>query len=66
MKIQYKNSDVIIGKRVTLGAVISSLAAFFAHFDPDNAPAYIAISIPVTFVAQVIVANWMGVTTHDE
>lgn len=63
MKATIGDNEIIIGKRVTIGAVITSIAAFFAHFDPENAAAYVSIAVPVTFVVQIVVANWVGVTS---
>lgn len=66
MKIERDGKpSIVIGKRVTLGAAINSITAIAAHFDPANAPAYIAIAVPITFIAQTIVANWMGITTAE-
>lgn len=67
MKIERANKPpIVIGKRVTLGAAINSIAAGFAHFNPENAAFYVSIAVPITFAAQVIVANWMGVTTSEQ
>lgn len=66
MKINREDKPpIVIGKRVSVGAVITSIAAIFAHFDPENAAAYVAAAVPITFAAQVIIANWIGVTTVE-
>jgi len=65
MKIQYKDKPIIIGKRVNLGAAVGSAAAAFAHFYPDNAPAIVAAAVPLTYALQVLVVNFLGVTTAE-
>ena len=64
MKIQTpKGNSVIIGKRVTVGAAINGTAAAIAHFFPDQAVAIISTAVPVTLIAQVLIARYAGVTT---
>ena len=58
-----KINNVVIGKRVTIGAAISSTAAVLAHIWPDHAPAIVAGAVPVTFAIQVFVANRFGITS---
>ena len=55
-------SNLIIGKRVTIGAAITSVCAMLAFIFPEKAPAIVAAAVPVTFAIQVIVANRFGVT----
>lgn len=55
-------NNIIIGKRVSIGAAITSTAGVLAHFYPEHAPAFIAASVPVTFAVQVFIANYFGVT----
>ena len=55
-------NNIVIGKRVSIGAAMTSLAAVFAFFFPDYAPAFVAAAVPITFVIQVIVANRYGIT----
>ena len=55
-------NNLVIGKRVTIGACITSTCAVFAFIFPAYAPAIIAAAVPVTFVIQVIVANRYGIT----
>ena len=63
MKIERKDAPpIIIGKRITAGAAITSVAAVFAHIFPDNAPAIISAAVPVTFVVQMIIVRKYGVT----
>ena len=63
MKIEREGKEpVIIGKRVTVGAAITSLATVFSSIFPEHATAIIASATVVTFVAQLIIAHWLGVT----
>lgn len=57
------NGAIIIGKRVPLGAAINGVAVIFAAIFPDHAVAIMATAIPITFVAQVLIARYGGVTT---
>ena len=63
MPVPLKVNNVVIGKRVTLGAAITSCAAALGHFWPDHAVAFTALSVPITFIAQVVLANRLGITT---
>lgn len=56
---------IIVGKRVTVGALVGSITAIMAHFVPQHAPAFMAASVPITMIAQIIIANWLGVTTNE-
>ena len=53
---------LIIGKRVGLGAAITSTAGVLAHFWPDHAAAFVGIAVPLTLVMQVWWVNKYGVT----
>ena len=67
MKISIEGKPpIVIGKRVTVGALITSLTAIATHFYPEHAPAIVAATVPITMVAQIIIANWIGVTSADE
>ena len=55
-------NGVIIGKRVQVGAAITSLAGFLTHFYPQHGPAFIAAAVPLTLFVQVWIANKYGVT----
>jgi len=57
---------VVIGKRTTIGAAITSTAGFLTHFYPEHGPAFIAAAVPITFIVQVWVANKLGVTTKED
>ena len=62
MKLQLKNKELIIGKRVTVGAGINGLAAVFGHLFPDHAPAIISAAVPLTLVTQLLIANTLSIT----
>lgn len=62
MKLNVGDKEVLVGKRVTIGAAINSTAAALAHFYPDHAPAIISVAVPITFIVQVLVARYWGVT----
>ncbi len=56
-------NGIVIGKRISIGAAITSTAGVFAHFFPEHAAAFIGIAVPVTFGVQLWVAKKFGVTT---
>ena len=56
-------NNIIVGKRVQIGAAITSTAAVFASFFPNQAVGIIAAAVPVTFLVQLYIANKFGVTT---
>jgi hypothetical protein len=66
MKIQVNDKELIIGKRVTIGAALGSVASVFAHFYPEHAPAIVSAVVPITFVLQLIIANYFGITERSE
>lgn len=53
-----------LGKRVKVGAAITSTAAVLAFYFPDHAPAIVAACVPLTLIAQTIVVKYFGVTTE--
>jgi hypothetical protein len=55
--------NVIIGKRVQVGAAITSVAAILAHIWPTHAPAFISAAVPITFVVQLWIVKKFGVTS---
>ena len=55
-------NGVIIGKRVQIGAAITSTAGILAHFWPVHAAAFIAAAVPITFGVQLWIARRFGVT----
>jgi hypothetical protein len=63
MKIEREGqATIVIGKRVTIGAAVTSTASVFASLFPEYASAILAASVAVTFIIQVIVANRYGIT----
>ena len=67
MKINRESGPpIIVGKRVTIGAAILGVANAIAHFYPEQAPAILAIVMPLTFVVQLLVVNYFGVTSNGE
>ena len=56
-------NGLIIGKRISIGAAITSLAGFLTHFFPDHGPAFIGAAVPITLLLQIWIANKYGVTT---
>ncbi len=63
LKIQAGGTNIVIGKRVTLGAVINSLVLIAGIYWPQHQQALLAAAVPLTFVAQVYVGNKYGITT---
>lgn len=64
MKLERTDAPpIVIGKRITIGAAISSVIAAIAHFYPQHAPALLSLSVPITFAIQVWVAHHYGITT---
>ena len=55
-------NNIIIGKRIPIGSVITSVAALFAVIFPQHAPMILALAVPLTFAVQVFVVNYFGVT----
>lgn len=67
MKIERQDKPpIVIGKRVAVGAVINSLTSILAFYIPEHAPAFVAAAVPITFIAQIIIANWIGITTVEQ
>ena len=60
MKLAVNN--VIIGKRVTVGAAIGSSAAILANIFPEYASSFVAGAVPVTLIAQILIARYGGIT----
>ena len=63
MKLQAGNTQIVVGKRVTVGAVITSTATAIAFFYPDYAVAIMASAVPITFIVQLLIAHYSSVTT---
>jgi hypothetical protein len=54
--------SVIVGSRIKIGAALNGIAGAAAYFFPDQAPAILSLAIPVTFAAQTLWVNLVGVT----
>lgn len=63
MKPTIGGKQIIIGKRVTIGAAIGGLGSAVAAIWPQYSQAILALVTPITFVVQVIIANRYGVTS---
>lgn len=62
MKANVAGKEIIVGKRVTVGAAIMGIASGLAHLYPDYAPAIISWATPVVFVTQILIARYGGIT----
>lgn len=58
-----KINNVVIGKRVTVGAAITSTAAALTHIWPEHGPLFVSMAVPITLVVQIWIANKFGVTS---
>ena len=66
MKIQAGKTQIVVGKRVALGAMIGSVATTFAALFPDYAVAIMGSVTAVTFFVQVAVAHFTSITTKEQ
>lgn len=57
--------NIVIGKRVTLGVVINSIAVALVDYYPDHATAIMAASTFLIFIAQIIIVNRFGITQPE-
>lgn len=62
MKPTIGGKQIIIGKRVSVGAAILGIANAIAYYLPEHAPAILALATPITLIAQVWIANQYGAT----
>lgn len=65
MKASIGETQVVIGKRVTIGAAVGSIATVLADLFPEYATAIVGGATAVTFFAQLLIANYMGITTKN-
>lgn len=63
--MQFSIKGIVIGKRVTVGAAITSLAAGFGFMFPDKAAAFTAFAVPVTLAVQIWIANYISITVKE-
>ena len=66
MKIQAGQTEIVVGKRVLLGAMVGSVATTFAALFPDYAVAIMGSVTAVTFFLQIAVAHFASITTKEQ
>ena len=57
-----KAGEIVIGKRVTVGAAIMGVSEAVQTFFPEYAPAIGQLTVPVIFLVQLFIANRYGIT----
>lgn len=65
MKLQAGETQIVIGKRVAIGAMVGSVATVFANIYPEHAPAIIGSVTAVTFFLQVAISHFTSITTKE-
>ena len=65
MKLQAGETQVVIGKRVTVGAMASSVATVLASLYPDYAVAIVGSVGAVTFFLQIAIGHFANITTKE-
>ena len=65
MKLQAGDTQIVVGKRVTIGAMVGSVTTVFANIYPDYAAAIVGSATAITFFIQLLVAHFASVTTKD-
>ena len=65
MKIEAGKTQIIIGKRVALGAMVNSMAVVMAAFYPEYAVHIMGGVTAVTFALQVAVGHFSNITTKE-
>ena len=55
-------NNLVVGKRVTIGAAILSVSESLQIIFPEHATVIGSSTIAVTFIAQVLIANYLGIT----
>ena len=65
MKTTVGETQVVIGKRITIGAAIAGLSEGIQFFFPEHAPAIGSFTIPVIFIVQLLIAHNFGITTKE-
>ena len=59
-------NNIVIGKRIPLGAAIQGVATALAAIYKEHSVAIMAVAIPVTMIAQVVWVNHFGITQPDK
>ena len=62
MKVQISDTVIVVGKRISLGAALGSIAKIVATLFPDYAVVAYESAFVLTFVGQMILANYFGIT----
>ncbi len=65
MKLDIGDNEIIVGKRIAVGAVLGSIAKIFATLYPENATIFYESGLVLTFIVQIILANYFSITTKD-
>ena len=65
MKLNAGETQIIIGKRVALGAMVNSIAVVMAAFYPNYAVHIMGGVTAVTFALQVAVGHFAQITTKE-
>ena len=65
MRVHAGKTQIVIGKRVALGAMVGSVATTFAALYPDNAVAIMGSVTAVTFFLQIAVGHFTNITTKE-
>ena len=63
MKFDVGESTVVVGKRITVGVVLGSIAKIVSTIYPDYAVVAYESATVLTFVAQMVLANYFSNTT---
>ncbi len=65
MKIEVGDEVIVVGKRISLLAGLGSVAKMLAVFWPEYTTAFYEGAFVLTFVLQMVLANFFGITTKD-
>ena len=65
MRVQAGKTQIVIGKRVALGAMVGSVATTFAALFPEHAVAILGSVTAVTFFLQIAVGHFTNITTKE-
>ena len=55
-------NNIVVGKRVQVGAALTSTALVLGRFWPEYLEMFVAGAVPVTFVVQLIIVRYFGIT----
>ena len=57
---------VVIGKRVQIGAALTSTAIVLGKVWPEHLELFVTAAVPITFIVQVLIAKFFGVSGPAE